>query len=235
MPHAHPVLPTLLTLLFLAGLPASCSAPQATARLPTQANPLATLPPTPGPVASPGVPATQSSLPGQPPTETNAPSAQAPITIPYLLPTPVQPLGGGAVQDGPFTFDLRLHRDPAFGANPVAPSLYSDLEGIGLYSVWRYEGPDLAAPVAVYWGVEPASSELLSQAGEKGVKDGDSDGRDGGLILPQGSRAGDGVRAILKIETAGKTYGAVLSFTLKEGEQGLEPADVAVQPLGTSQ
>lgn len=156
--------------------------------------------------------------------------------VPYLL-TPEQPLGGGTIQDGPFKFDLRLYRDPAFGAKPVAPSLYSDLEGIGVYSVWEYHGPDLAGPVTVYWGIEPDVSALLSQAQyvQEGVHDGDSNGRSGGLILPVGSQAGDVVRAILKIETTQETYGAVMSFILKEGSQGLEPTEVSVQSLEVSQ
>jgi hypothetical protein len=153
------------------------------------------------------------------------------------LPTPEQPLGGFTIQDGPFNFDLRLFRDPVFGTKPVASSLYSNLEGIGVYSVWEYHGPDLTGPVTVYWGIEPDVSALLSQKNfdQERVQDGNSGGRSGGLILPVGSQAGDVVRAILKIETTQKTYGVVMSFILKEGSQGLEPTEVSVQSLKGSQ
>jgi len=132
------------------------------------------------------------------------------------------------------TFELYLYRDPVFSKNPVAPSLYSDLEGIGIYAVWKYQGSDLAGPVTTYWGIEPAISALLSQKKylQEGVKQGDSDGRDGGLILPESSQVGDVISVILKVETAQGTYGAVLLFILNENEDHeFVPTDISVQTL----
>ena len=217
-------------LLFLSGYLVSCSASLPSALLPTMTLPAPTLSPTEITTAPPAIPSEPT------PTETVTLLSEISISIPHL-PTPGQPLGGEVVQDGPFTFDLRLYRDPALGANPVTPSLYSDLEGIGVYAVWGYQGPDLPAPVTVFWGIEPDVSELLQQAQyvQDGVQAGDSDGRSGGIILPDGGRVGDVVQAILKIETDQETYGAVMSFTLKEGGQGLEPADVTIQSLDGDQ
>ena len=228
--HSRCILPKLFPLLFLCGWLVSCTAPPPTAPLPTMTRPAPTLIPVESPTGPPTMPAVLT------PTETAAPLSERTIRIPHL-PTPEQSLGGGTVQDGLFTFDLRLYRDPRLSANPVAPSLYSDLEGIGIYAVWGYQGPGLSAPVTVSWGVEPDVEELLQQAQyiQDGVQAGDGDGRNGGILLPAGSQAGDVVRAILKIETAQKTYGAVMGFTLKEGGQGLEPADISVQPLEANQ
>lgn len=241
MTQPRPILPVLLTLLFLSGLVTSCYTPPAPAELPTVTSLAPTLPSAESPTASPGVPIeptplTQAPIPDQSSIETRSPVTGASIMVPHL-PTPEQPLGGGTIQDGPFKFDLRLFRDPAFGTKPVASSLYSDLEGIGVYSVWEYHGPDLPAPVTIYWGVEPDIYSLLSQARyvQEGIRDRDSDGREGGLILPKGSQAGDKLKAVLKIETQNKTYGAVMNFTLTEGAQGLEPANVSVQSLEASQ
>ena len=153
------------------------------------------------------------------------------------FPTPEEVVSNEVVQDGPFTFDLRFYRDAALGANPIAPSLYSDLEGIGIYFVWEYHGPDIPPPVTVYWGIDPDISSLLSQSEytSEGIKDGDKDGREGGLILPKVSKEGDQLEAVVKIETQNKTYGAVIRFFLKAGEHGLEPDNVTVHPLDTHQ
>ncbi|MCE5209500.1 MAG: hypothetical protein LLG42_14460 [Chloroflexi bacterium] len=150
------------------------------------------------------------------------------------FPTPGEPISSNAIQDGPFTFDIRFYRDVIFGKNPVASSLYSDLEGIGVYFVWEYHGPDLPPPVTVYWGIDPDVSALLSQSdyARNGIKDGDQNGREGGLTLPMGSKAGDQLKAVLKIETQDKIYGAAINFVLKEGEHGLEPDNVTIQSLG---
>ena len=241
MTYPRPFFSILLTLLFLSGLVTACYTPPATTDLPTVTRPAPTLQPAESSTASPGVPiapapSAQTSLLEVSPTETGTPVPGDSITV-LDLPTPGQPLEGGTIQDGPFRFDLRLFRDPVFGTKPVAPSLYSDLEGIGIYSVWEYRGHDLAGPVTVYWGIEPDVSALLSQDAyvQEGVHDGDSDGRSGGLILPAGSRAGDVVRVMLKIETMQKTYGALMKFMLTEGAQGLEPTHVSVQSLEASQ
>ncbi len=236
MTHPHPLFSMLLTLLFLSGLVTACYTPPATGELPTVTRPVPTIQPARSSTASPGVPvepapSAQTSPLEASPTETGNSVPGDSITV-LDLPTPEEPFEGGTIQDGPFRFDLRLFRDPVFGTKPVAPSLYSDLEGIGVYSVWEYNGPDLAGPVTVYWGIEPDVSALLSQAPyvQEGVHDGDSDGRIGGLFS-RGSQVGDVVRLILKIETMQKTYGAVMNFTLTEGTQGLEPTNVLVQSL----
>ena len=83
-------------------------------------------------------------------------------------------------------------------------------------------------------GIDPDLSSLLQQSEYQtnGIKDGDKNGWTGGLILPVNSHSGYQLKAMLKIDTTERSYGAILQFTLQEGENGLEPADVSIQALG---
>ncbi|MHC1772542.1 MAG: hypothetical protein AB9907_12590 [Flexilinea sp.] len=83
----------------------------------------------------------------------------------------------------------------------------------------------------------PNISSILQQYKyvEEGIRDGDNDGREGGLILPKGSKEGDQLEAVLKIDTQNKTYGAVIRFLLKLGDRGLEPEKVTVHSLSVLQ
>jgi hypothetical protein len=159
-------------------------------------------------------------------------------TVPMepLQPTPENVIDGGTVLDGPFTFDLRLIRDPSLTRQPVAPSLFSDMEGFGTYMYWSYTGSEVMGPVTTYWGTEPQVDQLL-QATYAQVQMGSSGGRTGGILLPGGSvmpgqsKAGDRERVVLKVSTPGGDHGAVLLFTLKQGANGFEPVDVSVEVL----
>lgn len=205
----------------------ACSATMPYTAVPTftQTNSLSPLSPTP----SITIPATSTLGAGDR-------RAADPLVISVSgFPTPQEPLSSSVVQDGPFTFDLRFYRDPIFGKNPIAPSLYSDLEGIGIYVVWEYHGPALPPPATIYWGVDPDLSPLLQQSEyqSNGIKEGDKNGWTGGLILPYDSQAGEQIEAVIKIVTTEKSYGAVSYFTLQAGENGLEPAEVSLQVLST--
>lgn len=155
------------------------------------------------------------------------------IFIP-AFPTPQDPISSNIVQDGPFTFDIRFFRDAKFRNNPVAPSLYSGMEGVGIYFTWKYQGPDLPPPATIYWGIDPNIVELLQQSEYQtnGIKDGDSNGWVGGLSLPSGSKVGDRFEALIKIDAQGKRYGAVIRLSIQEGEKGFEPRDITVESLG---
>jgi hypothetical protein len=163
---------------------------------------------------------------------------EAALPVTAAQPTPANAIGGGTVEDGPFSFDLRIIQDPSLRREPVAPSLYSDLEGFGSYMYWSYTGSEVIGPVTTYWGTEPQVDQLL-QATHALVQIGSSGGRTGGILLPGGSmmpgqsRAGDRERLVLKVTTPGGDYGAVLLFTLKQGADGFEPADISVQVMGS--
>lgn len=83
------------------------------------------------------------------------------------------------------------------------------------------------------WGTLPQLDQLL-QATYSSISVGSSGGRTGGVMLPGGSfipgesKLGDRVQIALKVITPDSEYGAVLAFTLKQGANGFEPADISV-------
>lgn len=162
-----------------------------------------------------------------------------PLPTPSLVPlqpTPQNVIGGGTVTNGPFLFDLRLFRDANFNQQPVAPSLYSDLNGIGTYLYWIYQGTDPTGPVETYWGPLPQVDNLLQET-YASIRSGNSGGRTGGILLPGGfflsgeSKVGDHIQIALKVHTPLGDYGSVLSFTLIQGVSGFEPTDISVDVL----
>ncbi len=76
-------------------------------------------------------------------------------------PTPANIIGGDTIQNGPFTFFLWLFRDPTMNQHPDITSLYSDLNGFGIYKCWVYQGSDLSGPVHFYWGAVPQLNEVM--------------------------------------------------------------------------
>ncbi len=151
-------------------------------------------------------------------------------------PTPPSVLGGGTVFDGHFVFDLRLIRDPVFNQHPVATSLYSDMEGIGAWMYWFYNGADVIGPVETYWGTLPHVDQLIQET-YPSIQIGSSGGRNGGVMLPGGffmpgeSKPGDRIQVALKVITPDGEHGGVLAFTLIRGANGLEPSDILVDIL----
>jgi hypothetical protein len=151
-------------------------------------------------------------------------------------PTPGNVISGGTVKDGLFVFDLRLFRDPSFSQQPVATSLYSDLNGIGAYMYWFYQGSDVIGPVETYWGTLPSLNQLQSET-YPSISLGSRGGRTGGILLPGGfflsgeTKAGDRIQVALKIHTPNGDFGAVLVFTLKQGANGFEPTDISIDIL----
>lgn len=154
-------------------------------------------------------------------------------------PTPGNIIGGGTIKNGPFIFDLRLFRDSSFNQQPVATSLYSDLDGIGEYMYWFYQGNDKIGPVETDWGTLPDLLNGLPSASSPVIEKGSSGGRTGGVLLPGGpflagkSSAGDQIQLALKVLTPNGNYDAVLQFTLSQGTNGFEPINISVVNLPT--
>jgi hypothetical protein len=179
-----------------------------------------------------------SAVTSSPPSVETPPPASVTPT-PETQPVPPQPtpehiIGGGTVQDGPFTFFLWLFRDPTMNRQPTITSLYSDLNGVGVYQSWVYRGPDLNAAVQVYGGTLPQLDLIMEYPS---LTSGQGDGRMGGVVLPGGfvmpgkSHAGDQVQIAMKVVTPQGEYGAVLAFVLQQGPSGFEPADISVSIL----
>ena len=149
-------------------------------------------------------------------------------------PTPADLVGGDVVQDGPFTFFLWLFRDPRMNQQPAIPSLYSDLDGIGIYKSWVYQGPDLSGPARLDWGTLPQLNPFMEYSS---LTNGEGDGGLGGVLLPGGpflpgeSKPGDQIQIAMRMITREREYGAVLTFTLQLGANGFEPMDIRVDVL----
>jgi len=154
----------------------------------------------------------------------SAPGIQPQFTIQNVI-------ASGTVRDGPFIFDLRLFRDSTLNQQPVATSLYSDLNGIGAYMLWSYQGSETIGPVETYWGTLPSLDQLRSESFPS-ISQGASGGRTGGILLPGGfflpgkSEAGDRVLVVLEVVTPIGNYGGVIVFTLFQGNHGYEPTDI---------
>jgi hypothetical protein len=172
------------------------------------------------------------------PSLTETPTLVMEMTEPLKSPFPLQPtpqdiIGGGTVQSGPFMFLLWLFRDPSLNQQPVTSSLYSDMNGIGAYMFWIYRGDDPIGPVETYWGTLPYIDQLLMGTFPV-INNGNSGGRNGGILLPGGiitpgeSKVGDEVRLEIKIIVHNSEYGALLIFTLRQGENGFEPENISV-------
>jgi|GEM_PF-2074171 len=164
-----------------------------------------------------------------PPTTTVSPEvlSGAPPLPSSFPPTPENSLEVHVFQSGPFLFDFRIYRDPMFQQNPPMVWMYSDLTGIGSYVSWIYHGPEFQGPVVERWGLCP---DIQPIAENPVLKDGDFGVREGGFVLPS-KQPGDRVWFVYELETPQGTFGGCLGFTLRQGDQGLEPADITIRPL----
>lgn len=226
----------LVAFLFAAGVSA-CSAgasrPAPSPTLSVSSPPLAT--PTVTLVASPPIPETPAAP--LPPTPEPAPTPEH-IRPSLLMPTPEpgQILGGGIVKDGPFRFLLWVIRDPTFGHHPVAPSLYSDIEGRAIYMGWIYEGEkSLPGPLFEYWGLPWPRPNFFPSEYPR-VEPGWGGGRIGGIhfspdLLP-GSPPPDGpIKVGFFLITPEGRYGACIQFALTADSKDIDPSTITLGPL----
>ena len=145
-------------------------------------------------------------------------------------PTPENPIGGGTVESGPFTFTLLLYQDDTLSpTTDLGPWAYSDLPGVGWYIGWVYHGPLLQGPISELWSTRP---DVESRVGRDKLQEGDHGGRaGGGVLLPGTSQVGDTVRLVTKVQTPHGSYGAALRFILRQGPDGFEPTNISVEAL----
>ena len=210
--------PTICDRIYLQDVVPNCRAyyakPTASATLPSET-------PQPSPSPSP----TASPTPSLAQDTSNTKPAQNEIS-PW--PTPEHSIFGAEVTDGPFIFDLRLIQDSKFSQDPSMPWMYSDLPGYGSSMVWVYHGSDIQEEGVMYWG---AGTNLNALGGFDQLQEGENGGREGGIVLPNKPKPGDVIDMVLKLVIGGESYGAVLSFTIQFGPNGLEPADISVTGL----
>lgn len=157
-------------------------------------------------------------------------------TISPPQPTPQNIIAGGMIVNGPFLFDLRLFRELDLNQQPIAASLYSDMNGIGAYMYWLYQGVDPTGPVETFWGTVPHLDQLQQET-YPSISRGSSGGHTSGILLPGGfflsgkSAVGDHIQVGLKVHIPSGDFGAVLNFTLAHGINGFEPVDISVNVM----
>lgn len=94
--------------------------------------------------------------------------------------------------------------------------------------VWVYHGSGIQEEGVMYWG---AGTNLNALGAFDQLQEGENGGREGGIVLPNQPKPGDKIDMMLKLVIGDESYGAVLSFTVQEGPNGLEPADITVTGL----
>lgn len=186
------------------------------------------LPPTATALSPVATPLPPSATPVSPTLATSEATPEVPSIPPQ--PTPENPIGGGTVESGPFTFTLLLYQDDTLSpTTDVGPWAYSDLPGVGWHASWVYHGPSLQGPISELWGTQPDVGPCV---GRDKLQEGDHGGRAGGGIrLPDTSQVGDSVRLVMRVQTPHGSYGAALRFVLSEGSDGFEPTNLSVEAL----
>jgi len=144
-------------------------------------------------------------------------------------------IGGGEVQNGDFTFNIRLYCDERL--RPDDPEHFSDLAGLGVYSRWTYRGPKIEGEFWDMFGVAPdvrmaTGSPMLYNSGAsmgEGLRLPDEPG--GAWQIAELVRNEEPIRFVVKVQSIDGVYGAELSFKLEAGENGYIPYDIAVRSL----
>ncbi len=140
-----------------------------------------------------------------------------------------------AFADGEFTYDFWLYCDPAL--KPDDPEHFSAIAGLGVYSSWRYTGPQVDGPVRYYYAFDPAlpfgesgSDGPLYKASAKGKLGIDlSETR-----IRDSIQQGNPIQFRVVVESSLGQNGAILSFDLEPAEQGYKIINVQAEKLNDS-
>lgn len=142
--------------------------------------------------------------------------------------------GGGTMENGAFTFQIWLLCDPIFSRKNARGDYFSEIDGLGIYTHWRYHGPAMEGKIQEYAGIEPFV-RLRSESGPVSKEVSSSDYQ--GLSFPSGlipdfSKGNTTLRFIVKTRTPdGVLAGAALSFILQPNENGYRILDAHIQAL----
>lgn len=147
-------------------------------------------------------------------------------------------IGGGTVESGDFTMELWLACDPAFSRAKISGDQFSEIDGLGILSLWHYHGPDMDGYINEFAGIEPYVREV---GGSGPVSNNPSGTFLKGLqfpagIIPDFSQADAPLRYVFKTRTPdGILSGAALSFTLQRQADGYRPVGIRLQALPESE
>jgi LysM repeat protein len=145
---------------------------------------------------------------------------------------------GGTVESGAFTMELWLACDPSFRRAKISGDQFSEIDGLGILSLWHYHGQDMDGYINEFAGVEPYVMEV---GGTGPVRNNPSGTVLKGLqfpagIIPDFSQADYTLRYVFKTRTPdGVLSGAALSFTLQRQADGYRPVGIRLQALSESE
>jgi hypothetical protein len=141
-------------------------------------------------------------------------------------------LGGGVVRSGDFRLEAYLYCDPALSPDNPDPASQSAISGLGVHTAWRYEGPDIAGPVELFWGF---GNEAQPSGGwDGGLTRGSSASYTGGIVSAEAVSAitkGDMLSLAFSIKANAASAGASLSFDMAPSGDGYAPSEIAIESL----
>jgi hypothetical protein len=141
-------------------------------------------------------------------------------------------LGGGKLESGLFLFEAYLYCDPALVPDATEAGLKSDIAELGVHTAWRYDGPDIAGPVELFWGFAKAAQP--SGGWDGGLTRGSMAMYTGGIVSAEAASAitkGDLLQLTFSIKATGVEAGAVLSFDMVASDDGYTPRHIAIESL----
>ncbi len=155
-----------------------------------------------------------------------------PPSMANLAQRPEGLLGGGTVPSGDFFFDLWLYCDKELSPESSFLSQYSDIAGLGMHYSWLYNGPGIEGQVEELRGFEDDIKYCRGFDG--GISTGSMGSYTGGIRFPDRDfsiPSEDPIRFYLEVRTAQGTFGAIISFVLEQGPDGLDLSNMHVEPL----
>lgn len=149
-------------------------------------------------------------------------------------PLPVGIAGGGTLHSGSFTFLVGLACDPNFSRLKTYGDERSFINGLGVLSAIRYDGPPTGDGANYYTGIWPF---VMHQGGGGSLGSGEFFVDYEGLLLPDTiqpdlTQSDVRLRYLVRVRLPdGSIDGAALVFTLQRAFEGYRPVDVVVEPL----
>ena len=150
-----------------------------------------------------------------------------------MPPRPAAWMGGGLLDEGPFTFDLWLYCDPDLSLEGTGP-LLSEIGGLGVHLAWRYHGPEVTGSTKSFLGF--SDDHEPRAVWEGGLSPGTVGSFTGGVRSLDGRltevvRSGAPVTFKIVVTIDDKPYGATLTFTMMPASDGYRPVKIVVNPL----
>jgi hypothetical protein len=153
-------------------------------------------------------------------------------TVPGFPSRPSQLLGGGVVNSGDFTYDMWLYCDPSLSPSAEGGA-YSEIAGLGIHLVWRYDGPEIEGPTDYTFGM----GELAIAAGGDGgpLTSGSMASYSGGIHSKDGAlgkaiQSGNLVTIVTKVTSGALEEAASMSFAFQPGVSGIKLAAINLEP-----